>query len=351
MNFKSTLSLMVALFVCLGAWAQEEEESEKLQFSGSVDAYYKYDFSGQPNITTSFANDQNSMSIGWVDLIMEKTVKKAYFKAELSMGPRSFGSVPSISFGAGESAVQYFPNIQNLYMSYNFTDKFKVSGGYMATHVGYELIAPTGNFHYSTTYLFTNGPFQHAGIKFDYAINDKLSVMAGIFNPWNVYQAPAEVGPTSFGGQIAVAPNDKVSLYLNGVVGGGSGNIIDLTGSYDPSDKVHIGLNAAYYDYAPDSGAVSQFYGAAGFFQYAVSDPVAIGVRFEHFFSNGEKGILGEADASVNTITVSANLKAGPLTFIPEFRSDLGSEAIFIGGNGGAVKTATQALIAAVFAF
>ncbi|MGZ3972560.1 MAG: porin, partial [Mucilaginibacter sp.] len=45
-----------------------------LVFSGSVDTYWKYDFSGMGNIPTSFANEQNSISIGMIDLGLKKTV-------------------------------------------------------------------------------------------------------------------------------------------------------------------------------------------------------------------------------------------------------------------------------------
>src|ERR1700760_3726925 len=59
-----------------------------LVFSGSVDTYYKYDFSGHANIPTSFANEHNSISIGMVDLGLKKTVGNASFVGELSFGPR-----------------------------------------------------------------------------------------------------------------------------------------------------------------------------------------------------------------------------------------------------------------------
>jgi len=54
-----------------------------LVFSGSVDTYFKYDFSGHNNIPTSFANEQNSISIGMIDLGLKKTVGKASFVGEL----------------------------------------------------------------------------------------------------------------------------------------------------------------------------------------------------------------------------------------------------------------------------
>ena len=106
-----------------------------LIFSGSVDTYWKYDFSKTGNIPTSFASDQNSISIGMVDLGLKKKVGKAAFVGELSFGPRSDQSIPTSGY-----------HIQNLYVSYDVTDKFNLTAGYMATFIGYEVISPVGNF-------------------------------------------------------------------------------------------------------------------------------------------------------------------------------------------------------------
>src|SRR5215469_16185462 len=165
-----------------------------LIFSGSVDTYWKYDFSKNANIPTSFASDQNSISIGMVDLGLKKKVGKVAFVGELSFGPRSDQSIPTSGY-----------HIQNLYVGYDVTDKFNLSAGYMSTFVGYEVISPVGNFNYSTSYLFTNGPFQNAGLKATYTFSDKVSLMAGIFNDyWNVYQSGGKVN--TFGAQLMVVP-------------------------------------------------------------------------------------------------------------------------------------------------
>src|ERR1700759_1458251 len=180
---------------------------------GSVDTYWKYDFSKTSNIPTSFASDQNSVSIGMIDLGLKKTVGKASFVGELSFGPRSDQSIPTSGY-----------HIQNLYVGYDVTDKFNLTAGYMATFVGYEVISPTGNFNYSTSYLFTNGPFQNAGFKATYAFSDKVSLMAGIFNNyWNVYSSVRAIGTnatasgdvSSFGAQLTVTPAKGWTAYLN----------------------------------------------------------------------------------------------------------------------------------------
>src|SRR6202000_2395382 len=133
-----------------------------LVLCGSGDTYWKYDFSKTSNIPTSFASDQNSVSIDMIDLGLKKTVGKASFVGELGFGPR--GQYQSLPNGDGMDAnANNSFHIQNLYVSYNVTDKFNLTAGYMSTFIGYEVISPAANFNYSTSYLFTNGPFQNAG--------------------------------------------------------------------------------------------------------------------------------------------------------------------------------------------
>lgn len=358
--------ILVLLAVWAGSlvWAQEEaaEEESALQISGSVDTYYKYDF-GQTsgNIPTSFAGDHNSISIGMLDLVLEKSTGKASFLAEIAFGPRNAGSAgpasgfstsvvtPETDSTTGTSSIfssDFAPRIQNLYVSYALTEKLSVTAGYMGTFVGYEIISPTGNFNYSTSYLFTNGPFQNAGVKLDYAISDKVGVMVGVFNPWNVYSADPEIGPSSFGAQLYVSPVDGWDVYVNGVTGGESGSEVDLTTTFQLTDDFMLGVNAAYYNDGADEAGT--FAGAAAYLNYALTDGAAIGLRYENFQSNF---VLADVDASVNSFTLSANLGNGAITFIPEVRYDMASEEIFFDADGAGSTSAMQALIAAVYAF
>jgi len=229
-----------------------------LIFSGSVDTYWKYDFSKHPNIPTSFASDQNSISIGMIDLGLKKKVGKVAFVGELSFGPR--GQEQSIPDGSNPLDPIVTPgvssyHIQNLYVSYDVTDKFTLTAGYMATFIGYEVISPTGNFNYSTSYLFTNGPFQNAGFKATYAFSDKVSLMAGIFNNyWNVYSSIRADGAgtssgdvSTFGAQLTVTPAKGWTAYLNVASGSYSGTELDLTTAYQITDAFKLGLNGATF--------------------------------------------------------------------------------------------------------
>ena len=316
-----------------------------LVFSGSVDAYYKYDFSGHKNnIQTSFAGDQNSFSIGMLDLGLKKKVGKATFVGEASFGPRSDQSIPVAGY-----------HIQNLYVSYDVSDKFNLTGGYMATFIGYEVISPVGNFNYSTSYLFTNGPFQNAGLKATYTFSDKASLMAGIFNDqWNVYQSAHNIG--TFGAQLMLAPAKGWTAYINLITGSNStptsGTEVDLTTTYQITDAFKLGLNAA--DYSASNGAgTGGFSGVALYPQLAVSKVVTLGIRGEYFETKkGTFAAVGPAAGdSVTGLTFTANIKSGPLTLIPEIRFDNGSKNMFMNSSNLGTTSAAQFLVAAVYGF
>jgi len=338
MKLKSILTVAF-LSTVTASFAQEADAP--LQISGSADAYYKYDFSKHANIPTSFASDQNSVSLGMIDLALKKTTGKASFVGELSFGPRGQGQ--SILPEGSESF-----HIQNLYASYAFTDKFTLTAGFMGTFIGYEVIAPTGNFNYSTSYLFTSGPFQNAGIKGTYAFSDKVSLMVGLFNDWNVYTDFN--GVSHVGGQLTISPVEGWTAYLNVLSGksvgvDGTGTIFDLTTAYQITEKFKLGLNAADYSVTNDGGGYT---GGALYPQYAFTPSVALGLRGEYF---NWKGAAGADDENVVAATLSANIKAGGLTFIPEVRFDNASKDMFSKENGDLTKKASQFSLAFVYAF
>ncbi len=354
--------------VATSAYAQDSSSVSPLEISGSVDAYYKYDFAqpkgGSGNIGTSFASDNNSLSLGMIDLMLKKSTGKASFVGELSFGPR--GQYQSIPNGDGVDVAGNSFHIQNLYMTYAFNEKVSVTGGYMGTFIGYEVISPVGNFNYSTSYLFTNGPFQNAGIKANFTLSDQVGLMIGVFNDWNVYKD--RNGVSHFGAQLSLSPVEGWTAYLNVLTGRsasiadvdfgdgtpsseilGSGTILDLTTAYQITPAFKLGLNAADYSMPNDNAGGLGYSGIALYPQYGVSDNFIIGLRGEYFTS---KDVAEVSGTSVKAFTLTANVKAGGLTFIPELRLDNTSEADrFLKKNGDFTKSASQFSLAAVYAF
>jgi hypothetical protein len=339
--------LLLSFFAAAATFTASAQDAPKadppLVIFGSVDTYYKNDFSGfknpttgSSNIGTSFASDQNSISIGMIDLGLKKKVGKAAFVGEMSFGPR--GQAQSLPQPAGDSY-----HIQNLYVSYDLSDKFTMTAGYMATFVGYEVISPVGNFNYSTSYLFTNGPFQNAGLKGTYTFSDKASLMVGVFNDgWNAYSSTKDV--STLGAQLFVSPAKGWTAYINLVSGKFSGTEIDLTTAYQITDAFKLGLNAADFNAPNGPGG---FTGVALYPQIAASSTVSFGLRGEYFKWKD----AGAGTSSVKAFTLTSNIKAGPLTIIPEVRLDSWKDEVFVDSNMLPTKKASQFVLAAVYSF
>ncbi len=364
MNTFTKLSIKyatLAVFVLLQflAFAQDEESSEAsdplpFSVSGSLDAYFRGNLNGSNdpqgadldndgiadvNNTlapgTSFA-DLPGFSLGMVNLIGSYEGEKVGFVADLVFGPRGEDAV----FGSVGSA-----NIVNqLYAYWNATEALTFTIGNFNTFLGYEVISPTGNFNYSTSYMFSYGPFSHTGLKADLSLGSGFSVMGAIMNPTDA----TEFNPTDeyVGGFQLGYENDAGGAWLNSLVSDGFFQI-DLTTGWDVTEDWYLGFNGTIAD--------DNFNGVAGYIQYAASDELSLGTRVEYFEDKGV-GVLTE-DESVVDLTLSANYTIGGLTIIPEFRVDIFSEddvVITDISNPANIETANSLssfVLAAVYAF
>ncbi|HKJ49670.1 MAG TPA: outer membrane beta-barrel protein, partial [Christiangramia sp.] len=172
------LFLLPVAFTTSTLFSQEEEETSKFSISGSVDAYFRTNFNGlnkseeivggdpvsltPATPATSFANDPG-FAIGMANVILGYEGDKVGFVADLVVGPRGedavFLSSPSTNI------------VNQLYAYYKVNDALKFTLGNWNTFLGYEVISPAANFNYSTSYMFSYGPFSHTGLKADFSFD------------------------------------------------------------------------------------------------------------------------------------------------------------------------------------
>ena len=166
MNFiKKTFFTTLALITGFVAIAQEEEAAPAPTFglSGSIDTYYR---SSEYAPGTSFAN-LPGFAMGMANLIVSYEGEKSGFVADLVFGPRGADAVfssPQLDDFYRSSNI-----VNQLYAYYNVSDSFTLTMGNFNTFLGYEVISPVANFNYTTSYMFSYGPFSHSGIKADIA--------------------------------------------------------------------------------------------------------------------------------------------------------------------------------------
>lgn len=310
----------------------QEKETKTFTLSGSIDTYFRGNISGGNFDTgpgSSFANNPG-FALGMINLIAGYEGEKVGFVADMVYGPRGADAVFN-SVGNSSSIVN------QLYAYWKVSDKVTLTIGNFNTFLGYEVISPTANFNYSTSYLFSYGPFSHTGIKADFDLGGDTSLMLAVMNPTDATEYNPN-GSYAFGAQLGFSGQFVNFLYDQGAYE------IDFTGGFELSDTFFLGVNAAYFsgDDAPG------FYGAALYPQIATSDAFKIGLRTEYFVEDGDFGAIGTgvADSSVFATTLTGNYTIGSLTIIPELRLDSASEAAFVGD-----KALSSFALAAVYAF
>lgn len=400
---KTIYAFVMGCAVVINATGQDapsaEKKEGKLTINGYIDSYY-LTAANRPGpghlmglgAGRAFDRLTDQFALGLAQTRFAYTTDKSEMVIDLTFGPNAqlgnfgnapLGYLPSDSYkkalyGTGAS-------IKQAYFTYKFTEKLSFTVGQFGTHVGYEVIDAPVNFHYSLSNLFNNGPFYHVGAKVNYAISDKLGVMAGVVNNWDAMIDWKS--NKSLVAQLYASPIEGLNIYLNAIGGANDDGyfvsrtrkepspnyasttpytraMLDLTSGYQVTEKFYLGLNAAFGMYFyntkdlglpndnltfPDGseGQSASWFGVAVYPNYKINDMLSIGVRLEHF--NDSKGVryfgyvygldtdgdgtgdyTGSVAASNNSATFTApiTLADGHVIIKPEVRIDVASSYI-----------------------
>lgn len=334
----TTLSM---LFLATVLFAQEEPKSKKLVLSGTVDVYYQTNLTstdkandlfnggegGVQSFGTSFAN-QTGFALGMANLIASYDGEKTGAVADLAFGTRGLQAV------GGDTDVF----INQIYAYWHISQKTTLTLGRFNTYLGYEVISPSGNFNYSTSYLFSSGPFSHVGLKADFSLANDFNLMLAIMNPTDVNNDL--VGGYALGAQLGYAGHFLNFYYDDKEI---LGLELDYTGSFTVTDDFSVGLNAGYADNEGNG-----FYGAAIYPKLATSDNFAIGLRGE-YFNWRTKGAANNPD--VFSVTLTGSYSVENLILKPELRLDSNSEAIYYDHDLKPTKELAAFTVAAIYSF
>ena len=212
------------LFTNIIVQAQDSTKKGNLTLSGSVDAYYRYNFhnakdSMHTNNYTSFTNSQNSFELGMASLKADYTIGKVGGVVDIGFGRRA----EEFSYNDGDpdqnkNGFITLASVKQGYLSYTPSGRVKFTMGKWFTHVGYEVPDAYLNRNYSMDYMFSYGPFFHTGLKMDITASSNVGFMIGIANPTDF--TSASFGKKNYLAQVHLAStNTKINGYLNYVGG------------------------------------------------------------------------------------------------------------------------------------
>jgi hypothetical protein len=347
--------------------AQAQDDSTKsLTISGNADAYYRYNFAGSRSFNnnyTSFTNSQSSFEIGMATLRADFTALSGKVGGTVDIG---FGRrVEEFNYndGEGNSGKNGFISLSNLkqaFITYSPSEKLKFTMGKFGTHVGYELLDAPLNRNYSMSYMFTNGPFFHTGLKADITAGP-LGIMLGVANYTDESTSTNSV-KTALAQVSGSFADSKLKFFLNYVGFGGSSdgvnpsglkslNQIDLVLLGTISEKFNIGYNGTVQSRKQIDGSSTPdgaWWGSALYFNYDPSEKIGLTLRSEYI--GDKKGVyFGTENIFANTL--SLNYRVGPLTIIPELRFESAKDEIYADKDLAGTKSTVSALLAAVLTF
>jgi hypothetical protein len=321
------LALLLPLFSAIRA-----QESPTFNLSGSVDTYFR---TSEYAPGTSFAN-LPGFALGMANLVFSYEGEKSGFVADLVYGPRGAEAVFN---STGSSNI-----VNQLYVYYNLADGVTATFGNFNTFLGYEVISPTANFNYSTSYMFSYGPFSHTGLKLDFTLDDEISAMIGVMNQTDYTDSNSD-GSIAFDSYMFGAQLGVYGQYFNLLAGEGYTQV-DYTGGVDLGDSFFLGVNATHASLGGDNS----FSGVALYPQLTLSDTFALGLRGELFYDKGAGILDADGDFDNTGLTLTGSYTSGNFTFKQEFRVDSGSSAFYSNSNGS-TDSLSSFILAAIYSF
>lgn len=337
-------------FISAKAQTDSTKTSPPPTITGSVDAYYRFNFNDPPsssnlNNYTSFTNSQNSFELGMASIRADHTFGKASATVDLGFGRRA----EEFSYANPDHPTLFA--VKQAFLSYSVTDKLKFTMGKWMTHIGYEVTDAYLNRNYSMDYMFSYGPFSHTGIRADIVIGKKSGLMFGVANETD--NVTTNSSPKNLIAQYSTGTtNDKVKFYLNYQ---GSYNYafsktqfdVVLTGTV--TNKFSVGYNGTIQSYAPKGESGNSWWGSAVYLNLDPTSIFGITLRGEYF--DDQHAIVFAPGTSVFDVTLSPNIRINNLTIIPELRYDGAQKEIFEKSDGSTTKSTLTGILAATYHF
>lgn len=277
-----------------------------------------------------------------------------------------FGGVVNLTLGKDAGSIKSYGQASNdfdvtqAFMQYT-TGPVSVIAGKFVTSAGAEVINSTSNANYSRSILFGYAiPFTHTGLRATYAMNDQLSLIAGLNNGWDQAkdanrQKTVELGfsymPNKTFMLMAMEHSGKEQFANNLDTVGGQRNLLDIVATLNATDQLTFVLNYDNGTQKNDSTLINaKWSGVAGYANYRMNDQWLVSLRAESLndkdgYRTGVAQKWKEATLTVGYMpTQSVQLRA-------EVRADSSDQSSFIGSDGLVKKSQNSMGLEAIYKF
>lgn len=371
MKRSGNVLLIAGTLVVGSAVAAEEKMPEKpgvpglgelmgaagIQVSGYIDTSYTY-LSGTGMFTNGafnrvFDRERNSFNLQMLDLTVS------------SLPDEGFGGLVTLNMGSDADVIAAAGthsgdqvDVQSAYLHYAGGPLMLIAGKYV-TLSGAEVIKSPANLNFSRSILFGYAiPFSHTGVRATFAANDKLSLIAGVNNGWDVLKESASDDDKTVELGLLATPMDGLtlaaSLYHGNEPGAAAGGrtLFDIVASWNATDALSFVLN---YDYATQEDAVTvgqeaKWSGLAGYVNYKLNDRWRVALRAETFDDEdgARTGIAQQWDEATLTLAFAPD---DHVELRAEVRGDRSDKDVFVQPDGGAKDSQNSFGLEAIYKF
>jgi hypothetical protein len=305
-----------------------------------------------------FDNQNNSFALHQFGLSVSKLPKEG------------FGGLVNVTVGSDAQVIHSLPDtsasmfdITQAYAQYSGGPLTLIAGKF-ATLQGTEVIWSPSNANVSRSILFGAIPFTHTGVRATWALNDTVSLIAGVNNGWDQLTDRNRGKTLELGATLNPirALNISISGYSGqepsppaAPTGNGTRTSINAVGSYSITDAISVGaelLNVSQDIPGAAGATTSQKYtGVAGYGSYTFTRKLRGALRVENF--DDKDGLkFGVAGTKYREVTATgAYLAADNFEARAELRRDQGTNAVFRDFDGTTSKTLTTIALQGLYKF
>jgi hypothetical protein len=307
------------------------------EVGGLVDGYYQWYSTKQNGLYRAFDQSHNAFTVSMAEVWLAKAPASDSpigYKVRMNFGEASRIFTPATDID--------YKYIEEAYGSY-LHGKAQIDFGKFVTNAGAEVVEAKDNWNYTRSLLFQlTIPVYHAGIRMNYAANDKVSFMVGVVNGWNNV-VETNTGKT-FMASITLKPSSKFTFienYIGGPETAGTNdnarNLSDTVLIYN-AGKVSLMGNL---DFTSEGGQTSS--GFAGYLKYQAAPKFAIVPRYE-YLSDGGAAFGSGLKQNLQDFTLTLELKgADNFMWRIEYRGDYSDQDVFK-TDTGSFKSSQQSI-------
>jgi hypothetical protein len=283
--------LAILSIASLQSFAQTDSIKNPLTISGYLETYYTFDFANPSNhnrpgfVYSNNRHNEVNLNLGFIKAAYSTDKVRAnlalmtgtYANANLAAEPGVLKNIFEANAGLKISKAK------NLW----------VDAGIFASHIGFESAIGKDCWNLTRSILADNSPYYESGVKISYTSNNEKWFLNGLFlNGWQRIQRVPGINAPSFGHQITLKPNSKVTLNSSSFIGS---DIPDSTrqlryfhnfyGQFQLTEKfgVILGFDIGAQQKAKRSSDYNTWYSPVLILKYTPVHKISIVARGEYY--------------------------------------------------------------------